>query len=140
MKLSKKQREKLRMKFGGRCAYCGCELPERGWHADHVEAVHRKLEIDEEERAKGRWKLKQTGESFRPENDTLENMFPACAPCNLFKSVFDLEEFRRQIAFQTGRALKSSVNFRTAERFGQVQITPSPIVFWFEKYQREGGA
>lgn len=140
MKLSKKQREKLRMKFGGRCAYCGCELPERGWHADHVEAVHRKLEIDEEERAKGRWKLKQTGESFRPENDTLENMFPACAPCNLFKSVFDLEEFRRQIALQTGRALKSSVNFRTAERFGQVQITPSPIVFWFEKYQREDAA
>ncbi|GKX39554.1 MULTISPECIES: HNH endonuclease [Pectobacterium] len=140
MKLSKKQREKLRMKFAGRCAYCGCELPEKGWHADHVEAVHRKLEIDEEARAKGRWKLKQTGESFRPENDTLENMFPACAPCNLFKSVFDLEEFRRQIAFQTGRALKSSVNFRTAERFGQVQITPSPIVFWFEKYQTEGAA
>lgn len=123
------------MKFGGKCAYCGCELPEKGWHADHVEAVHRKLEIDEEAREKGLWKLKQTGESFRPENDTLENMFPACAPCNLFKSVFDLEEFRRQIAFQTGRALKSSVNFRTAERFGQVQITPSPIVFWFEKYQ-----
>lgn len=128
------------MKFGGRCAYCGCELPEKGWHADHVEAVHRKLEIDEEARAKGRWKLKQTGESFRPENDTLENMFPACAPCNLFKSVFDLEEFRRQIAFQVGRALKASVNFRMAERFGQVQITQSPIVFWFEKYQREDAA
>ncbi|EEZ1994754.1 HNH endonuclease, partial [Escherichia coli] len=26
MALTKKQREKLRMKFGGRCAYCGCEL------------------------------------------------------------------------------------------------------------------
>ncbi|HDI5422834.1 TPA: HNH endonuclease, partial [Escherichia coli] len=24
MALTKKQREKLRMKFGGRCAYCGC--------------------------------------------------------------------------------------------------------------------
>ncbi len=33
MALTKKQREKLRMKFGGRCAYCGCELPEKGWHA-----------------------------------------------------------------------------------------------------------
>lgn len=29
MALTKKQREKLRMKFGGRCAYCGCELPEK---------------------------------------------------------------------------------------------------------------
>ncbi len=38
MALTKKQREKLRMKFGGRCAYCGCELPEKGWHAGHVQA------------------------------------------------------------------------------------------------------
>ncbi|EFG6869113.1 TPA: HNH endonuclease, partial [Escherichia coli] len=44
MALTKKQREKLRMKFGGRCAYCGCELPEKGWHADHVQAVLRKSE------------------------------------------------------------------------------------------------
>lgn len=44
MVLTKKQRAELRMKFGGRCAYCGCELPEKGWHADHVEAVYRKLD------------------------------------------------------------------------------------------------
>ncbi|EHC6185621.1 HNH endonuclease, partial [Salmonella enterica] len=25
MALTRKQRERLRMKFGGRCAYCGCE-------------------------------------------------------------------------------------------------------------------
>ncbi|HHR4690493.1 TPA: HNH endonuclease, partial [Salmonella enterica] len=37
MSLTKKQRAELRMKFGGRCAYCGCVLPEKGWHADHVE-------------------------------------------------------------------------------------------------------
>ncbi|MES1842645.1 hypothetical protein ABUT89_26860, partial [Escherichia coli] len=35
-KISKIQRAELRMKFGGRCAYCGCKLPEKGWHADHV--------------------------------------------------------------------------------------------------------
>lgn len=134
MKITKLQREELRMKFGGRCAYCGCDLPEKGWHADHVEAIYRKLEVDEDARSKGKWKLKQTGEVFRPANDTLDNLFPSCAPCNLFKSVLDIEEFRRQIAYQAERALKTSVNFRTAERFGQVQITPNPIVFWFEKF------
>ncbi len=41
MALTRKQRERLRMKFGGRCAYCGCVLPEKGWHADHVQAVLR---------------------------------------------------------------------------------------------------
>lgn len=136
MKLNKKQREELRMKFGGRCAYCGCELPEKGWHADHVEAIHRKLEIDEEARSQGKWKLKQTGESFRPQHDTLENMNPACAPCNLFKSVFDIEEFRNQIQLQAERGLRASVNFRTAERFGLVEIVNKPVVFWFERYQK----
>ncbi|HHT0091503.1 TPA: HNH endonuclease [Raoultella planticola] len=137
MALTKKQRAELRMKFGGRCAYCGCELPEKGWHADHVQPVHRKLEIDEDARRQGKWRLRQTGEFYLPKNDNLENLFPACAPCNLFKSVFDVEEFRRQIAFQAGRALKTSVNFRTAERFGIVQIIDRPIVFWFERYQGE---
>lgn len=40
MALTKKQRAELRMKFGGRCAYCGCELGEK-WHADHVKPVIR---------------------------------------------------------------------------------------------------
>ena len=29
MALTKKQRAELRMKFGGRCAYCGCELGDK---------------------------------------------------------------------------------------------------------------
>ena len=40
MALTKKQRAELRMKFGGRCAYCGCELGDK-WHADHVQPVIR---------------------------------------------------------------------------------------------------
>lgn len=40
MALTKKQRAELRMKFGGLCAYCGCELGEK-WHADHVKPVIR---------------------------------------------------------------------------------------------------
>jgi hypothetical protein len=41
MKLSPAQREEVRMMFGGFCAYCGCALPQKGWHADHVESVKR---------------------------------------------------------------------------------------------------
>lgn len=65
--ITKKQRAELRMKFGGRCAYCGCELPEKGWHADHVEAVLRKSEQCMKAAAKGIFKLKATGEFYRPE-------------------------------------------------------------------------
>ncbi|WP_224785808.1 hypothetical protein [Pandoraea fibrosis] len=42
MKLTKAQREQLRLKYDGRCAYCGCQLPER-WHADDFEPCIRDL-------------------------------------------------------------------------------------------------
>ncbi|EBN0859010.1 HNH endonuclease [Salmonella enterica] len=118
--ITKKQRAELRMKFGGRCAYCGCELPEKGWHADHVEAVLRKSEQCMKAAAKGIFKLKATGEFYRPEAERLENLFPACAPCNLLKASYSLEMFREQVSLQVERGRKSSMNFRTAERFGLI--------------------
>lgn len=128
MKLTPKQRSVLRMKFGGRCAYCGCELPEKGWHADHVEAVLRKWRFGKD------LQTIATGEHWRPEYDVMENLFPACAPCNLFKATFPVEEFREQVSEQVARARQYSVNFRTAERFSQIKVTQTPIVFWFERY------
>jgi hypothetical protein len=44
-KITKAQRAELRLKFACRCAYCGCELKEKGWHADHVEPVRRDFDI-----------------------------------------------------------------------------------------------
>ena len=139
MKLTKKQREELRMKFGGRCAYCGCELPEKGWHADHVEPVLRKSEVCMKAAEKGIFRLKATGELYNPDAETQENLFPACAPCNLLKTCYPLETFREQVSLQVERARNSSVNFRTAERFGLIAVVERPVVFWFEKYQEEKG-
>lgn len=136
MALTKKQRAELRMKFGGRCAYCGCELGDK-WHADHVQAVLRKSEQCMKAAAKGIFKLKATGEVFRPEAECKENIFPACAPCNLLKTSYSLEMFRKQVSLQVERGRRSSVNFRTAERFGLIEAIEKPVVFWFEKYQGE---
>lgn len=41
MTLSKSQRAAVFAMFDGHCAYCGIELPERGWQADHIEALER---------------------------------------------------------------------------------------------------
>lgn len=103
MALTRKQRERLRMKFGGRCAYCGCVLPEKGWHADHVQAVLRKSERCMKAAEKGIFRLKTTGEVFRPEADRPENIFPSCAPCNLLKTTYSLEMFRKQVSLQVER-------------------------------------
>lgn len=135
-KLTKLQRAELRQKFGGRCAYCGGKLPEKGWHADHVEAALRKWEFGERQ-SSGTRRTVATGEFWRPENDSLENLFPACAPCNLFKATFSVETFREQIAAQAERARQYSVNFRTAERFGLVEVKYTPVVFWFERAEAQ---
>lgn len=98
-----KQRAELRMKFGGRCAYCGCELSDK-WHADHVEAVRRNI---------------SNGYAMdRPENDTASNMVPACIPCNLFKMCSTVEDFRNRIATQVDVTRRASRSYRTAESFG----------------------
>ncbi|EAA8845868.1 HNH endonuclease [Salmonella enterica subsp. enterica] len=137
MALTRKQRERLRMKFGGRCAYCGCVLPEKGWHADHVQAVLRKSERCMKAAEKGIFRLKTTGEVFRPEADCPENIFPSCAPCNLLKTTYSLGMFRKQVSLQVERGRRSSVNFRTAERFGLISVVNKPVVFWFEQYEGE---
>lgn len=136
LKLTKEERESLRAMFGCRCAYCGCNLPEKGFHADHVEAVYREFVIFRG--SSGEKKIKQTGEVYKKENDRIENFFPSCAKCNIFKSTFTIEEFRQEISLQVERARQYSVNFRTAERFGLITVNkPEPIVFWFEKYRSD---
>jgi hypothetical protein len=137
--LSKKQRADLRMMFGGKCAYCGTELPERGWHADHVEPVIRgsaiiEVSAAERERTGYTHRLKPTGQVFRPEAQRVDNFYPACAPCNIFKSTFPVEFLRQEIAAQVERARKTSSNFRVAERFGLIAVTNAPVQFWFEKF------
>ena len=128
MALTKAERRRVWDKSDGRCWYCGCPLPERGWHADHLNPVRRVSRIE-----RGTGKAVITGDMERPERNSVENIVPACAPCNLFKSVFTLAEFRSELERQVDRGRKASVNFRMAEKFGLIEATGNPVVFWFEK-------
>lgn len=135
MALTKKQRQKVRDKSNGKCWYCGCDLPEKGWHVDHFKPVIRESRFIYPNSHNG---LKQpisvnTGEMLHEDRDSIDNMVPACAPCNLFKGVYSVESFRSEISKQVERGRKQSVNFRTAERFGLIEIVEKPIVFYFEE-------
>jgi len=127
MKLTKAQRATLREMFGGRCAYCGCELGTR-WHADHVEAVERKLEY-----VKGRGFV-ATGELWRPENDHIGNLMPSCAPCNIRKHTASVEEFRRGMERSVEVVRTASSAYRHALRFGLITENAGPVVFYFERF------
>ena len=109
------EREKVLAKSGGKCWYCGCEL-KKGWHVDHLKPLFRT-----HERSKS-----YVG------SDDFDNKVPSCAPCNLFKATFSVEDFRAEIQEQVSRSRKYNVNFRTAERFGLIQETLKPVIFWFE--------
>lgn len=119
MKLTPKQRAVLKMKFEGRCAYCGCELSEK-WHADHQQPV-----------------MRFNGNMVHHSRDNLENLVPACHACNLHKHCSSLEDYRRIIDDGRREFLRSGKG-KALVRMGMVEMKPDPVVFWFEKYQQEG--
>ena len=135
-----KKRQTIWDKSGGKCWYCGCDLPLKGWHIDHVEPIIRDtIIVEDTSDSQYSHKSVSTGTSLRPHLDTIENMVPSCAPCNLFKFTFDVEFFRKEIAAQRERVRGASSGFRIAERFGIIEVIKNPVVFWFERQLAEGG-
>ena len=107
-------RQKIHQKYGGRCAYCGREIAFKQMQVDHF------------------WPKFLS--HFHPEvdKDAFENLMPSCQKCNLHKSGMRPEMWREQLRKQVIR-LRENAQFDRALRFGQVRITPCPIVFHFEK-------
>ena len=154
--MKKADRQKVFDKFAGRCAYCGCEL-QKGWHVDEIEPVRRKRKY-----VKGHWVSKRTGEIVpqqevnkyaegeiyanykwidsdwvndgycHPERLNIENQNPACASCNINKHSDSLEEFRKMIAHFIVTLNRDSVQYKIAKRYGLIEETSKPVVFYFE--------
>lgn len=128
MRLTKPQRAALKEKFDGKCAYCGTVLGDK-WHADHIEPIHR---IDWTRRFGG-----PGGEALSKHKDTLENLNPACPPCNIDKHSMSLEAWRGVISRSNDVLFRDVSTFRRAVRYGLVIQNASPVVFHFEKVAQE---
>ncbi|MEX5443511.1 HNH endonuclease signature motif containing protein [Acinetobacter schindleri] len=128
MKPNKQQRAALKMKFGGHCAYCGVLLGDK-FHLDHIESVQRDLAWSKN------GGLTTTNTMARPHLDTLENLNPACAPCNLNKGSMPLEAWREQIKCYENSLVQYHNIFNHALRFGLVEFTNRPVIFFFETYK-----
>lgn len=63
--------------------------------------------------------------------ESIDNLVPACAKCNNFKGAMTIEEFRSELQQQVSRLYKNA-QFCRALRFKQIQLTETPIVFYFE--------
>lgn len=120
MRLTKAQRAALHGMFNGRCAYCGDDLGAR-WHADHVKAV-----------------LRYGSAMDRAENDRIENLMPSCAPCNLSKATYTLDQWRVALAKHVESLGSYNTPYRLARKYSLIVETAQPVVFHFERVAKEG--
>ena len=106
-------RIKIYNKYEGHCAYCGREITIKKMQIDHY------------------WP--QYLAHFQPDKDNNrdENLMPSCQKCNIHKHGMRPEEWRKELGLQITRLRKNS-QFDRALRFGQIEITEKPIVFYFE--------
>jgi 5-methylcytosine-specific restriction endonuclease McrA len=120
VKVAKAERERLFAMFGGRCAYCGCEL-QKGWHADHVDPVLR-----------GVGKAVHGNPAHHMDRHRTDNLFPSCPPCNLDKGQQSIESYREWIKTHLGSLHRKSI-YKSVLRHGLIVETDAPVVFHFER-------
>jgi len=128
-----KQRKAIWDKSGGKCWYCGCDLPEKGWHADHFEPIHRKLKYDQK---RG---LYTTDECYHPERDNADNKVPCCASCNIQKGMLTVEQFREKIVGFMNSLNLYYTQYAVAKRYGLIAETGKTVEFWFERNGKVSG-
>lgn len=129
MNISKKHREIIKNKFGGRCAYSGTIL-EDDWQVDHV--IPKKHLI-------------QKYDDITNHND-IENLVPCQKIINHYKRSYDIELFRTWLLGGLHNRLKrlpknpkvqksikhKEYMFKVAGYFGITEDKPFTGIFYFE--------
>jgi 5-methylcytosine-specific restriction endonuclease McrA len=108
-------------KFDGHCAYCGEALEFKRMQVDHF------------------WPQLLARHEPELDNNRFSNLMPSCAKCNNHKHGMRPETWRKQIYRQV-EILRRNANLQRALRYGQISITRSPIVFYFEKVSAKENA
>ena len=126
MATSKKNREIIYNKYGGRCAYCGTEL-KKGWHIDELLPVRRNMKWN-----KYKTKYVFDGTYEHPERLNINNQMPACSSCNINKHSMNLQDFRNLISGFINSLNRDSTQYKIAKRYGLIREIEKPIQFYFE--------
>ncbi len=138
--MRKKDREIVFNMYGGKCAYCGCEL-QKGWHVDHVEPCERIYKRETVVRNKtgifGDFQshervLKFKGYGNEAANH-IDNYLPSCPSCNINKHGDSIEGFRKSISGYLNSLNLRMVQYKMVKKYGLVEETNKPVVFYFEK-------
>ena len=119
--MTKNERQIVFDKYGGKCAYCGCEL-QKGWHVDHIKpAFHNWSDEDVKRHLKQERGL-----------NIIENYNPSCPRCNRWKGTWSIEQFRNEISLQLERLERDSAPFRMARDYGLIKTSEIEVKFYYE--------
>lgn len=121
-RLSQAERKAVYDKYNGHCAYCGCDIPFKGFNVDHLHCL-RNYEGTEE----------LTGIDVH----SIDNLMPACGSCNRYKATMDLETFRKQLQKIPDRLKRDVCIYNIALRYKMVQENREPIKFYFERIKED---
>ena len=128
--MMKIDRNKVYNKYNGHCAYCGEEITIKQMQVDHIIPKRHYSE-------KHKCLIVNHKEFHEYGLNDYQNLNPTCRPCNNRKSALTLEHFRKEIAEQIRRLRRDSTAFRLAERFKQIQLNITDIVFYFETFSNK---
>ena len=124
-KLTKKQREQIWQKYGGRCAYCGEPIELKDMQADHIKPIFRGWDDQ----------LKAHLPEGHLGDNSIENFNPACRACNFRKSTSDIEGFREALEHGLD-CCRRDFTYRMMVKYGLVVEQPQKVVFYFEKQKQ----
>lgn len=116
-RISKKTRELVLNKYGGKCAYCGCDLTLSTMQVDHIKSVYASY-------------LKNNFVEIQ--DDSLENLNPSCRQCNFYKGTLDIEQFREKIKTILYETCQNTFQAKLAKKLGMMKVTQFDK-FYFEK-------
>ncbi len=104
--IPKSVRKLVYQKYNGHCAYCGCEIPEKGFNVDHLHCLKH---------------YEYTEEFTGIDVHDIKNLMPSCGSCNRYKSTMDLEDFRKQLQKIPDRLKRDVCTYNIALRYGMVK-------------------
>lgn len=137
--MTKKERNIVFEKYGGKCAYCGCEL-QKGWHVDHLDSCRRLTEdvqVLQPEGVYPRYKYVTKFVGYaNPNAHHIDNYMPSCPSCNINKHGDTIEEFRRSIEGYLRSLNLRMVQYKMVKKYRLVEETNKPVVFYFETLNR----
>lgn len=124
MSISKKTREEVYRKYGGRCAYCGRTIALKDMQVDHF--IPQSMEF-----------IFFAGEYEGIDSvDDIKNLMPSCRSCNHYKRAHSLETFRRYIE-EIPQKLRVNYIYKIGVIYGNVVENEKPIRFYFETADKE---